>query len=332
MSPTEGSVFDYAPAANQASGIHWSNPCRTSGFQQALNTFGAFSKGVVDFATGFNDGFRSSVLLAYDPNYVPTDSQFYNGGRVTGDVAAGILGIAEIFGGSGLGGGGLAACGSGGGCTLGGPAILAGNDLIAHGILVTGSGAINLGRDLTNFFAQENEGPLQSKNQDPNGNMVGGKSLTDIQRVNYPEGISFDKDIANNLTKFDGFSQKDGISGTHNLDEFTKVALDKGVKITEQKDGLVNGIKQIEYKIPAYDRYGNVTGYKSETFRKTVYDPKLFSDQKILDLGQQAAAKGYSQAISNGFREYTAEAGGIQFRVYLDGKTGAVTNFFPKVK
>jgi hypothetical protein len=89
---------------------------------------------------------------------VPTDSQFYNGGRVTGDVAAGILGIAEIIGGSGLGGGGLAACGSGGGCTLGGPAILAGNDLIAHGILVTGSGAINLGRDLTNFFAQENEG------------------------------------------------------------------------------------------------------------------------------------------------------------------------------
>jgi hypothetical protein len=88
---------------------------------------------------------------------VPTDSQFYNGGRVTGDVAAGILGIAEIIGGSGLGGGGLAACGSGGGCVLTGPALLAGNDLIAHGILVTGSGAINLGRDLTNFFAQENE-------------------------------------------------------------------------------------------------------------------------------------------------------------------------------
>jgi hypothetical protein len=88
---------------------------------------------------------------------VPTDSLFYNSGRITGDVAAGILGIAEIMGGSGLGGGGLAACGTGGGCVLTGPAIAAGSGLIAHGILVTGSGAINLGRDLTNFFAQENE-------------------------------------------------------------------------------------------------------------------------------------------------------------------------------
>jgi hypothetical protein len=116
---------------------------------------------------------------------VPTDSQFYNGGRVTGDVAAGILGIAEIIGGSGLGGGGLAACGSGGGCTLGGPAVLAGNDLIAHGILVTGSGAINLGRDLTNFFAQENEGAgsVQTGAQGGGNNGSEGASAADATRL-----------------------------------------------------------------------------------------------------------------------------------------------------
>jgi hypothetical protein len=33
---------------------------------------------------------------------VPTDSLFYNGGRVTGDVAAGILSMAEIAGGAGI--------------------------------------------------------------------------------------------------------------------------------------------------------------------------------------------------------------------------------------
>jgi hypothetical protein len=73
-------------------------------------------------------------------------------------LVSGIQGLAEIMGGSGLGGGGLAACGTGGGCVLGAPAIAAGNGLIAHGTLVTASGAINLGKDLTNFFAQENEG------------------------------------------------------------------------------------------------------------------------------------------------------------------------------
>jgi hypothetical protein len=146
---------DYFPAADQTSGIRWNDPYRISGFQQALNTYGTFSKGVVDFATGFNDGFRSSVLLAYDPNYVPTDSLFYNSGRITGDVAAGIQGLAEIMGGGGLGGLGGVAC-LRGGCALGAPTIAAGSGLIAHGIFVTGSGAINLGKDLTNLFAQEN--------------------------------------------------------------------------------------------------------------------------------------------------------------------------------
>ena len=95
--------------------------------------------------------------MGYDPHYVPTDSLFYNSGRVAGDVVSGIQGIAEIISGGGLGDLGGAAC-LRGGCVLTGPAIVAGSELIAHGIFVTGSGAINLGKDLTNFFAQENEG------------------------------------------------------------------------------------------------------------------------------------------------------------------------------
>nr|WP_202902656.1 hypothetical protein [Yersinia wautersii] len=55
-------------------------------------------------------------------------------------------------------------------------------------------------------------------------------------------------------------------------------------------------------------------------FTKTIYDPKVFTDQKILDLGQQAASSGYKAAIASGQREYTASAGGIQFQVYLDKK------------
>jgi hypothetical protein len=151
-------ITDYSPAIDQTSGISWNDPYRISGFQKALNIYGALSKGVVDFSTGFNDGFRSSVFLGYDPNYAPTDSTAYNFGRPVGDVAAGILGIAEIVGGGGAGGLGGAACSTIGGCVLAGPAVAAGNSLIAHGTLVTASGAINLGKDLTNFFAQENGG------------------------------------------------------------------------------------------------------------------------------------------------------------------------------
>ncbi|GKW05509.1 hypothetical protein PEC301877_43220 [Pectobacterium carotovorum subsp. carotovorum] len=148
----------------------------------------------------------------------------------------------------------------------------------------------------------------------------------------YPEGINFNINQKNHLATFDGFSQKKGISGTHNLDEFNQAASANGVKILNETPGPVNGITHIEYQIPAKDRAGNITGYKAETFEKTVYDPKIFSDQKMLDLGQQAATSGYKAAIVSGAREYTATAGGVKFQVFLDQKTGTVTNFFPVTK
>jgi filamentous hemagglutinin family protein len=155
--PHWGNIVDYFPAPDQTSGISWNDPYRTSGFQKALNIYGAFSKGIVDFATGFNDGFRSSIFLGYDPNYVPTNSTAYNFGRPAGDVAAGILGIAEFIGGSGLGGGGLAACGTVL-CPAGAPAIVGGAALAGYGYGTLKTASEAFSTDFTNLFAQENEG------------------------------------------------------------------------------------------------------------------------------------------------------------------------------
>ncbi|MDO7902970.1 CdiA family toxin C-terminal domain-containing protein [Pseudomonas sp. K1(2024)] len=140
--------------------------------------------------------------------------------------------------------------------------------------------------------------------------------------------MSFNPNIKSHLSSYDVLTQRKGISGTHNIDVFSQAATQNGAKIVSQTPGAVNGISEIKYQIPAYDRAGNVTGYKSEVFTKTVYDSKVFTDSKILDLGQQAAASGYNSAISQGLREYTAAAGGVKFRVYLDDKV--VKNFFPE--
>ena len=147
----------------------------------------------------------------------------------------------------------------------------------------------------------------------------------------------FDEGIADHLTKFDGFSQKTGISGTHNLDEFMQAATQNNVKILSQTPGSANGIVNIEYQIPALDRAGKVaideagaTIYKNQVLLKTVYDPSVISNQTIVDLGQQAATSGYQQAVSSGAQAYNAEAGGIQFRVYIDPKTGNITNYHPR--
>ncbi|WP_272944348.1 CdiA family toxin C-terminal domain-containing protein [Snodgrassella communis] len=122
------------------------------------------------------------------------------------------------------------------------------------------------------------------------------------------------------------------MSGEHNADAFYSAVKQNGVKIVSETPTGIPGITEIKYQIPAKDRAGNIIGYKDKPLTKTIYDPTIVSDQKILDLGQQAAASGYKSAITSGAREYTSSAGGISFRIYLDPKTGTVTNFFPVTK
>ncbi|HGJ9012685.1 TPA: CdiA family toxin C-terminal domain-containing protein [Pseudomonas aeruginosa] len=158
------------------------------------------------------------------------------------------------------------------------------------------------------------------------GRLGGGAKGT----ANFPEGMSFNPNIKNHLSNFDGLTQKSGISGTHNLDAFNQAATTNGVKVLSETPTSIAGITTVRYQIPAYDRAGNIVGFKDKIFPKTVYDPKIFTDQGILDLGQQAAAGGYKDALSKGLSQYDSVAGGITFRVYLDKFTGTVTNFHPK--
>lgn len=92
------------------------------------------------------------------------------------------------------------------------------------------------------------------------------------------------------------------------------------MKIVVKTQTGVKDIAEVQYQIPSYDRAGNVTGYKEKVFTKSIYDPKVFIDQKIVDLGQKAASDGYKAAIASVQREYTATAGGITFQIYLDKK------------
>ncbi|MBD8189803.1 hypothetical protein IFU20_26845 [Pseudomonas viridiflava] len=118
--------------------------------------------------------------------------------------------------------------------------------------------------------------------------------------ADFPEGMSFNPNIKSHLSNFDGLTQKNGVSGTHNLDAFNQAAATNGLKILGETPTSVAGVSSIRYQIPAYDRAGNVVGFKEKVYPKTVYDPKIFTDQKILYLGQQAAAIGYKEALSKG--------------------------------
>ncbi|HHR1265239.1 TPA: DUF637 domain-containing protein [Klebsiella oxytoca] len=145
----------------------------------------------------------------------------------------------------------------------------------------------------------------------------------------YPTGIAFEIGQPEHLAQVVGYSQKKGITGAHNAIMFNDAVNKYNLKIISKTKGNANGIEYIQYQIPSKDREGKITGYKNEIFKKTVYNPAIFSDQKILDLGLQAAASGYKAAISSGKREFVATSGGVNFQIYLDTKTGVVLNFFP---
>ncbi|WP_139348279.1 CdiA family toxin C-terminal domain-containing protein, partial [Dickeya dadantii] len=152
----------------------------------------------------------------------------------------------------------------------------------------------------------------------------------DVATVTYPDGISFNISQPKHLATLDGYSQKKGISGAHNADAFYAAAKEYNVNIVSETPTETKGITQIIYQVPSYDRAGKVTGYKAAELPKTIYDPKVFSDQKMLELGQEAAANGYEAAMKQGQQAYDAQAGGVTFRVYIDKNTGMINNFHPK--
>ncbi|MEZ2686640.1 CdiA family toxin C-terminal domain-containing protein [Proteus vulgaris] len=106
--------------------------------------------------------------------------------------------------------------------------------------------------------------------------------------------------------------------------------IQRTIKILSETLTDVKGITHITYQIPTKDRTGKLDGgYKNEIFEKTVYDPKVFSDQRILDLGQKASAKGYKEAMNSRDGQATATVDGVSFRIYIDKTTGKVRNFHP---
>ncbi|WP_153068310.1 beta strand repeat-containing protein [Neisseria meningitidis] len=170
------------------------------------------------------------------------------------------------------------------------------------------------------------------------------KQNTPITNVKYPEGISFDTNLKRHLANADGFSQKQGIKGAHNRTNFMAELNSRGGRVKSETQTDIEGITRIKYGIPTLDRTGKPDGgFKEISSIKTVYDPKKFSDDKILQMAQNAASQGYSTASKIAQNERTKSISerknviqfsetfdGIKFRSYFDVNKGRITNIHPE--
>lgn len=96
--------------------------------------------------------------------------------------------------------------------------------------------------------------------------------------------------------------------------------------IVGREPTATDGITRIYYKIPTFDGRnahansgkGNVSGYKEASSPKTVYDPAKYSNKEMLDMAQQAAAKGYEEAMKKVEYMHNIEFNRIKFIIYID--------------
>jgi hypothetical protein len=123
-----------------------------------------------------------------------------------------------------------------------------------------------------------------------------------------------------------------GIVGGHNLDHFENAFKSNGWDLNEyiiskQPHPTVDGIYQIEYKLPAKDAAQNyVEGqYKKVATPKTVYDPSKISDSQLIEWGKEAMENG----VTNGRVRVGVASNGLKFTGYIDEVTGEITNFHP---
>lgn len=137
--------------------------------------------------------------------------------------------------------------------------------------------------------------------------------------------------IAHHIKSVDGFEKNgSGIKGAHNKDSFIQGLKDHNLQLVNEVKGK-KGLSEITYGREKFDGRGNPDGFKNYTQPKTVYDPKVYSDKEMFQMGKEAALKGYKNAIFQEKTQYSETVNGIRFQVYINPQ-GSITNFHPTLK
>lgn len=123
--------------------------------------------------------------------------------------------------------------------------------------------------------------------------------------------------------------------GGHNFDNFKNTFTKNGwnlddCTISKNPHSNIDEIYEIKYGLPALDREGNIITGQLKNVRtpKTVYDPKIISNEQMINWGKEAMANG----TKNG-RVFTGQASnGLKFQRFIDEATGEITNFYPTLE
>ncbi|MBQ4046867.1 MAG: EndoU domain-containing protein [Clostridia bacterium] len=149
----------------------------------------------------------------------------------------------------------------------------------------------------------------------------------EMQRNNYP------------IHMITGVVTKNGISGAHNQQAFEQTIIDYGGTPTEcilsrKEHPFMAGIYEIQYQLPKKGSNKGVSWIIPGEYRivdtpKTVYDPKIYTDEEILHWGLEAMSEGISAGRINGRKIIGYARNGLMYWGWISKETGKITNFHP---
>ncbi|WP_244590572.1 CdiA family toxin C-terminal domain-containing protein [Xenorhabdus mauleonii] len=202
----------------------------------------------------------------------------------------------------------------------------------ALGAVTGGMGSSKGNKPSSSNAVKENKGANSSTGQQVNAGNSGvktpqnqtGKTAERVIPENFTAEVSKHNTQVGLLNK-----KKTSISGAHKQDTFLESVEILGAKVTNKiTDKKYPGLIEYSYQLPSVDRTGKPIGYK-KTQSKTTYDPRLLSDDKVLNMSTQAAKQSKDYFISNpDKREYSTKVDGYWFRVTKDAKSGEISNAF----
>ncbi|MDQ3395529.1 MAG: CdiA family toxin C-terminal domain-containing protein [Bacteroidota bacterium] len=161
------------------------------------------------------------------------------------------------------------------------------------------------------------------------------KSGKTIEKVVQEAGaLIYKSDFATHMTNVAGFTQQRGIIGGHNLANFENYLTTNRIEINRlptPNNSTIDGLTELTYQIKKADGSG---GWKSGSFKKSLYDPAKLTDAEMVQFGKEAMDEGI---LSNRIRLQTnsntvingVSKNGMKFTGYKDPNTGEILNFHP---
>ncbi|MEG2378077.1 MAG: CdiA family toxin C-terminal domain-containing protein, partial [Clostridia bacterium] len=141
----------------------------------------------------------------------------------------------------------------------------------------------------------------------------------------------YDSSTARHVISGDGIT-KNGVSGAHNGDNFKKAIRNYGVAPIQGPDSVTNhptikGIYNQKYLIPRNDGMG----MRAKIFKKTLYDPRIISNKKMMRWSNEALSRAQIEMGSNGSYTIAGKAeNGLKFNGFI--RDGRITSFYPVIK